>query len=190
MKTFLESLRSATNASHSRLELHPLSMSLTSTTVTTENVIAYLARLYGIVKPLETLFAMLPEDFRNPISKTAQLEKDLMRLEIDHSRVDVIEPRALKSTLSNNEKVAGACYVLEGSVLGGKVINKHLKTHLQPEFVNRIGYFDIHGSESGPKFRSFLQVLDQFAITHNQHEIIDGAVRTFDLFYEWFDYKG
>lgn len=77
----------------------------------------------------------------------------------------------------------GALYVLEGSSLGGRVILKELK--FRGASLAGLGFLDPYGSHAGPRWRSFLAVLEREVRSSEQKfEAVRGALNTF-AFAEW-----
>lgn len=68
----------------------------------------------------------------------------------------------------------GACYVLEGSMLGGKLITRHLRQSLGDDIPIR--YFSNSGLDTGRRWREFLLLLEQrTAAPEAQRQVLAGA---------------
>ncbi len=107
--------------------------------------------------------------------KLSALKKDLAEV---HLPEPVVEDLFADWTWG---QLVGAWYVAEGSTLGGKVIEKHLRksTALQP--IPYFYFYGVYGEETGPKWKAFSQfLLDQSASLGEQ--IIQGANDAFQLF--------
>ena len=78
----------------------------------------------------------------------------------------------------------GSLYVMEGSVLGGKIISKALENvaWMPP---GGLQYFDPHGSTTGLMWRRFQDALGAAASPTGDPAIVLGAQRTFDLLRSW-----
>jgi heme oxygenase len=73
----------------------------------------------------------------------------------------------------------GAFYVIEGSSLGGKTILKALRSQGAP--TDELDFLDPYGSESGARWRSFLNVLER-ETGHDQSTTdacVSGAIKGF-----------
>jgi heme oxygenase (biliverdin-IX-beta and delta-forming) len=73
----------------------------------------------------------------------------------------------------------GAFYVIEGSSLGGKTILKALRSQGAP--ADELDFLDPYGSESGARWRSFLNVLER-ETGHDQsttNACVSGAIKGF-----------
>jgi heme oxygenase len=60
---------------------------------------------------------------------------------------------------SNKAQALGMMYVLEGSTLGGRFILQRL-SELGSD-VSQLSFLDPYGAETGPRWRSFLRVLER-----------------------------
>ena len=81
--------------------------------------------------------------------------------------------------IGTTAEALGAFYVLEGSTLGGKTILKALRT--RGVSTNDLRFLDPYGSESGSRWRSFLNVLAR-ETGHDQstaNACISGAIKGF-----------
>lgn len=114
--------------------------------------------------------------------KTPKLEKDLEHLGI------LDEAKKLPTwdnlpALDTPEKAFGTLYVLEGATLGGQVINRHLKEHLDLTPENGGLFFSGYGMKTGEMWKEFIQMATEFAFAaHNDEAIVQSAKDTFDSF--------
>ncbi len=58
---------------------------------------------------------------------------------------------------ASRAEALGLLYVLEGSTLGGQVIRKRLQR--QGQTLDGVSFLDPYGAETGPRWKSFLEVL-------------------------------
>ncbi|MDX2001350.1 MAG: biliverdin-producing heme oxygenase [Chitinophagales bacterium] len=108
--------------------------------------------------------------------KTALLESDLAELGINNVPVD-----ELFSGWSFPQ-LLGACYVAEGSTLGGKVIERALqKNENIAGSVKAFNYFNCYGDETGPLWKAFGDYASQKSAGVEQ-EVVAGANKAFDMF--------
>ncbi|MFP9098340.1 biliverdin-producing heme oxygenase [Flavobacterium sp. RHBU_24] len=186
--TFLDSLRKATQQSHTALEALPLSASLLKPDVTNAGYTNYLTLMRDVVKDAEenifpALSRYIPEnEIRN---KTHFIEADL---------------ETLGSTMSGYTKVftagnphfspafaLGILYVIEGSSLGGRVILKNITAVLGHNSEKGATYFTGYGNQTGSHWKSFLAALIQFEQENNAgEEIIAGANFAFEAIHTHF----
>lgn len=80
----------------------------------------------------------------------------------------------------------GGLYVLEGSMLGGVMIKKHLFEILQEKVVGNTQYLTGYGSETGKVWKNFLNILsNSVKDAETEKIVINSAKNTFDLLNTW-----
>ncbi|WP_247236251.1 biliverdin-producing heme oxygenase [Telluribacter sp. SYSU D00476] len=83
-------------------------------------------------------------------------------------------------TIKSEAELLGACYVAEGSTLGGKVIKKHLGQTTQLNGLS-FHYYSVYATETGPQWKRFLAFLDQQSGKLPQSEVVQGAQYAFSF---------
>ncbi len=183
---FLQNLRNETEAYHRALERNPLSAALMHENVSCHDLAAYLEKLYGFVQPFEAnyyfrLNAVISD--LNERKKAQLLQADLEALGIkDPGSIKKVDADTLNRIYPDLPALVGGLYVLEGSVLGGAIIHRHLLSKLG-EYGG--SYFHVYGKEIGPQWKSFIQQLETYADEENEARIMEGAKNTFVLLDEW-----
>jgi heme oxygenase len=187
---FLQSLRSRTAHQHSLLEQNIVSKNLLEPQVTAADYAAYLSMLYGFVKGFENIVFPLLQPSITDIEerrKTHLLVSDLNTLGIDEAGIVAIPDHVFTEAYHSNAAALGGMYVLEGSVLGGAVVYKHLKTTWGIEAIaGKAKYFTAYGPETGSRWRNFLQAFC-LASSGMEEEVINSASQTFSLLHNWFN---
>jgi len=187
---FLQNLRSETAHQHSLLEQNKTSKNLLGAQVTPADYAAYLSLLYGFVKGFETIvFPMLQHSIAGieTMCKTQLLVSDLNMLGIDEAGIAAIPNSFFTASYNTNATALGGMYVLEGSILGGAVIYKHLKTIWGIEAIaGKATYFTVYGPETGSRWKSFLQAFC-LASSGMEEEVIKSASQTFSILHHWFN---
>ena len=185
---FLQSLRNETEAYHRALEQNPLSAALMDDHVSRHDVAVYLEKLFGFVEPFENYFyhqlkeAITDLDERR---KARLLQSDLSALgKNDPDAIKKIETATFNRIYPELPSLMGGFYVLEGSVLGGAIIHRHLVARLGEQ--GHTQYFPVYGNEISKKWKGFMQQLEAYAMEENEEKIIEGAKQTFVLLDEWF----
>lgn len=179
----LENLKSQTRSQHAALErLNPLPGDRAE-------YVAMLKRFYGFVEPWEKRLAdAVPADdaLRAGRSKTAWLEDDLERMGVDATARSGL-PRCERLPASGSRAaLLGACYVFEGSTLGGQFITQHLRERVGVTPGEGDRYFNSYGREVGAKWQAFREELLRHSSVENDAEMIRAAGETFDRLAEWF----
>lgn len=186
---FLQNLRSETAFSHTTLEQNPYSVALMSPTVTLADYANYLQKLYGFVSGFECSVYPLLKSIDPEIElrrKSKLMESDLKKLNIDLSAIPMVSKEHFKMHYPDIMTALGGLYVLEGSMLGGVMIKKHLTEKLPNEILEKIEYFTGYGSETGKIWKNFLNILSSNAIDiETEKVIINSAKNTFYLLNQW-----
>jgi len=185
---FLHDLKKATSEAHIQLEKVPLSMRLMAADVTDHDVYIYIRAMREIIYYGETvifpLLAPLVDDITDR-HKLPIIDVDLAEM---HDIIDatVRWPRYNFTNAVTSGEAFGFMYVMEGSTLGGKLINKHL-TESSSNKGKAARFFDVYGDRTGIRWKSFIATLSLYAIQdHLQEEIIKGAVKTFISIHDYF----
>jgi heme oxygenase len=190
MDTFLQNLRSSTSDQHSLLEQTTASRNLLCQQVTVAEYAAYLSLLYGFLKGFENIvFPMLQHSITDikERGKTHLIVSDLNSLGIDEAGIASIPDVFFSEFYHSNATALGGMYVLEGSILGGVVILKHLRTTLGSEsLAGKASYFTAYGSEIGSRWKIFLEAFCH-ASSGMEEEVIESASQTFSILHSWFN---
>ncbi|GAB3173975.1 biliverdin-producing heme oxygenase [Telluribacter humicola] len=106
----------------------------------------------------------------------------------DLAELDLIVPDDMPAwPLTSEAELLGACYVAEGSTLGGKVIRKHL---VQTGLLEGLSfhYYGVYATDTGSQWKRFLAFLDQQSGRLSQSEIIKGAQSAFAFLLDSMEY--
>jgi len=187
---FLQNLRSRTSHQHSLLEQNEASKNLLSPQVTAAHYAAYLSLLYGFVKGFENnVFPLL----RHSITDIEQRRKahllvaDLNMLGVDEEGIAAIPDQFFAEMYHSYPAALGGMYVLEGSILGGAFIYRHLQTTIGIEAIaGKAKYFIAYGAETGSRWKGFLQAFG-IASSGVEEEVIESASQTFSILHQWFN---
>ncbi len=184
----LAKLKEATRSQHENLENTVDVMSKIFSPQDYKTLLTKFYRFYAAIEPKVAENDLEKADFNfSERRKTPLLEKDLQALGILESvRKDVKLWQNLPA-LDTKAKAFGSVYVMEGATLGGQVIMRHLKQHLEITPENGGAFFNSYGERVGPMWKSFGAAITDFAEKNNDDETIVGAAReTFDSFAKCF----
>ncbi len=185
---FLQKLRNETDPHHRALEQNSLSASLMDEKVSQEDLAVYLEKLYGFVQPFETRFYPRLKEVITDLEerkKARVLQSDLSALgKNDPDAIKKIDAASFNRIYPDLPSLVGGLYVLEGSVLGGAIIHRHLVARLGEQ--GNTQYFPVYGNEISKKWKGFMQQLEAYATEEHEEKIIEGAKQTFVLLDEWF----
>lgn len=81
----------------------------------------------------------------------------------------------------------GAMYVLEGSVLGGKMIAKMIRGQLHLQDSAGLSFFLGYGDDTGAMWQAFKEDLEQPFNEDEKEEVVQAANDTFVRFKQWID---
>lgn len=186
---FLQKLKSETSNSHVALEQNPYSINLMNPNVSLNDYSNYLQKLYGFVAGFErTVFPKLKEidpDI-NLRCKSELMQHDLWHLKCDFTKIPTVSEEDFNQHYTDSITALGGLYVLEGSMLGGVMIKKHLTEKLGNEVSDNTKYFTGYGSDTGRVWKNFLHILSSHATDPEKEKIIiNSANNTFDLLNQW-----
>ncbi len=90
--------------------------------------------------------------------------------------------------LQDPANLLGSMYVVEGAMLGGQIISRHLESHLLMSYGWGYSFFVGYGPDTGLRWKAFCAVLD--AAPHEAADAIVAAARqTFTAFHRWLAYR-
>lgn len=182
---FLQRLRSKTANSHRLIEQNSASQLLINEEVTIAQYAHYLKSLYGFVYGFEKM--VFPTLMHHPLLQINDRKKShLIQADLAMLNQTAAQPYVSDELFSTHYPTAaaafGGMYVLEGSTLGGQIINKHLSKVLGAAVAGKTTYLSAYANQTGTMWKSFLQLLCEAAACNNHEvEIIDSAVNTFSL---------
>lgn len=180
-------LKEATREQHEGTEQ---SVSIMDQMFSIDNYKTLLSKFYRFYSSMETELVKLDlkkygYEFADRL-KTSKLETDLKNLGIwDEAKMLPAFQKTPK--VDSPEKAFGCLYVLEGATLGGQIIKRHLKEHLDLTSDNGGSFFNGYGEKTGEMWKEFIQITTDFANSANDDEtIIQTAKETFDSINECF----
>jgi heme oxygenase len=89
-----------------------------------------------------------------------RLKRDVLR--VDLASLGARPPAPPRQpTIDDRAQALGFAYVLEGATLGGQLIRKRLRA--TGHSLEGVSFFGIYGVETGPRWRSFCEVLEREA---------------------------
>ncbi len=179
---FLQNLREYTTDLHTALEDLPISKSITSPDISTEEYSLYLKLMYDVVKDTEdNIYPLLQEiitDIDNRY-KSSYLQQDLNNLKVNAT--SNITPVSSDLTDKSAAFALGIMYVVEGSSLGGRVILKNIQSALGYDENNGARYFAGYGQTTGSSWKNFLAMMTEYQEkTGSEAQIIAGANYAFN----------
>ena len=175
-------LREATRPAHARLEAR---LNLLDEPVPADRIMHLLQRFHGFHSAWEpALEGLVPTQLLQPRLKLPLLEADMRSLGAEENLLRTLPacPHAA-SLCSGRATAAGSLYVLEGSTLGGAVINPVL-AHAPWYPMAGLRYWNPYGNQTGKRWKETLAYLESLPASWSD-EVIQSANMTFDLLRSW-----
>lgn len=143
-------LRKATRTVHGRLDNHPLLQPLTKPWLTKYNYVQVLCAFYWIYQGLEPALQEATRRWGRgheftPSPRLDWLYKDLNEMKVDERIISLPPVLTSIDVPADAPATVGMLYVVEGSILGGRVIARQLEMRLGLTASNGAQYFNGHG---------------------------------------------
>lgn len=143
-----------------------------------------LRMFHAVIAPVETtlvdhlggLFAAPP-----PATRTARLAADLSALGLEPPAGPALRT-APAVTIASRAEAFGAGYVLQGSLLGGAVICRQMRSSDALPHVPA-AYLELYGARLGETWKRLCAAIDAFGDTADDHQrelAVSAAIRTFE----------
>jgi heme oxygenase (biliverdin-IX-beta and delta-forming) len=174
-------LKEATRKQHEGVESSVDIMSQMFSIEDYKSLIVKFYRFYQAAEPKLELFDMKSAgyDFEVRRKKTL-LEKDLAELGLSEVAGNLPSFKDLPE-IESIDQAFGSLYVIEGSTLGGQIISRHLKQHLELTSENGGAFFNGYGEKTGMMWKEFCGILTAYDEDSNKsEEIIQAAKTTFE----------
>jgi heme oxygenase len=181
-ETVLAHVRRVTRSAHEAIEG---SLGLMGDTITISDYKNVLLRLYSFWNTWEPQISSLIEDeaFLAPRRRKHLLVADLAALGVNKRTLDELSPCPV-TRLAGQLNALGSLYVMEGSSLGGRQIQRNVELRLGVTARPCTSYFKGYGDQTGPMWKSFTTRLDKIP-SKGRCEVADGAIATFNNLREW-----
>ena len=175
-------LRTNTAAAHEALET---GLDLLRADLTRADYVQLLHAFNGYLTPwFERVTAYLPDDVDTLIDG----RRHLTRLDADLHRLDRGAPSARCAALPAIDDYAsalGSSYVIEGSMLGARVVGPELQRRFGLTADDGCAYFSGDGAATGKRWSQFRALLDSLR-ADQQPAAVAAANQTFETLLDWF----
>ncbi|KTB69917.1 MULTISPECIES: biliverdin-producing heme oxygenase [Pseudomonas] len=185
----LDALRAETRQLHVKLEKR---MPFFSSALDHALYLRLLQAYYGFYAPLEAILhdsALMPAELTpQDRVKTAVLVEDLRALGLSDDDIRQLPRCEQLPAVDSPGSCLGVMYVLEGATLGGQVLRREINRRLGLDEQSGAAFLDVYGSNTGPRWKAFLNHLDAVP-----REVVftDAAAfaahSTFACFEQWLD---
>lgn len=179
--SILKSLKSATDSLHKEVEATPVNNRILKPNFTLEDYQALIQKNFylherlenSILIALQSIRAKDIHEFFN--HKSEWLQKDLIGLKIAKENFSIPAP-----AFHSASEILGALYVIEGSMLGGKMIHRVLSENPNLSSIPAFNFFEGYGPLLGQKWRTFQTLAEKHI--DNADQAIEAARNTFLFF--------
>jgi heme oxygenase len=176
----LDRLRRETREEHKRIEA---ALDLLSPALNLDRYLQILKRFHGAMPPLERVMEeRCPERYRSlwrGRQKAHRLQADLECFGVTTPASQA--PAALLPQISSVFHWLGSFYVVEGSMLGGQVICRHLEKHFGWAEGRGYSYFRGYGEQMAERWRQVVRAMEGEDLEGNL--VLEGAHQTFHYLY-------
>jgi heme oxygenase len=179
-------LRQETEADHRNIEG---AVPLMHEGLDTPQYVQCLQQIHGVVVAWEERAAEIGPEWLKP-SLLARQRSPL--LELDLAWFGVTEKDERRPTLPEMDDLPslfGVMYVMEGSTLGGQFIARHVETALHLSEGQGSSYFRGHGSQTGPMWKEFCEMLKLRIPDEQTDAVVVSAKAMFRTFGTWMQGK-
>ncbi|WP_158792096.1 biliverdin-producing heme oxygenase [Granulicella sp. L60] len=182
----IQKLRQETEADHHNVED---SVPLMHQGLNLAEYVQCLQRLYGVVATWEERAAEIGPEWLQPSLLTRQRRP---LLELDLAWFGVAEKndgRPMLPEMNSLPGLLGTMYVMEGSTLGGQLIARHVEVALHLGEGQGSSYFRGHGSQTGPMWKEFCEMLKLRIPDEQTDAVVVSAKAMFRTFWMWMQRK-
>jgi len=176
----LARLRAETRPYHDAVEQNEFNQALTAGTPSHAATARFLSKMYGFLQPFETALAQHADALGPAWELAARRRAHLILLDLQVPAASLPLCPVLPP-LATLPELLGAMYVLEGSTLGGQVLARQLAK----AGIDLRRYFTGYGELTGPRWKTFCQLLAAAATPANETKIVESAIHTFQQLAAW-----
>lgn len=176
---FHEHIKSATTTEHRQAEEHSYGREIMGRTLNPTQYAHLLVANYSYISAWEDQWDKLAFEVPASLQLDSRRKSDLLRSDLEKAGVSPSSVKPAEIALPENyAQFMGRMYVIEGSTMGGAVIEKQLKLN---ENLNQSGFefYGGYGPDLMPRWRSFLAELNQITSEADQEECITWAKQSF-----------
>lgn len=186
MAALSQQLREQTAAAHQSLEDH---LDILRDDLTRANYVDLLQAFNGYLTPwLPRVQAHLSADLNEALDGQRHLD----RLQLDLNKLDAAIDAEYCSELPpvvDFASAMGSCYVIEGSMLGARIVGPALQRRFGLDAESGCAYFAGDGDATGRRWNIFRKALDERFAASEYNAVIDSANKTFETMQRWFQLR-
>jgi heme oxygenase len=176
----LARLRRETHYLHQRIES---GLDLFRSDFTLDDYRGLLGRFYGYYLPWEARASAVAPNLVRERGKCALLEGDLAFLGLNASALTALARCRHLPLLDTMERVLGSMYVLEGATLGGRILERRMRS-LFPLNEGGCAFFSGYGDRTAAMWKQFGGILESCPEASHD-DVVASAVATFESIGRW-----
>jgi heme oxygenase len=182
----IEKLRQETEADHHNVEG---AVPLMHHGLNVAEYVQCLQRMYGVVAAWEERAAESGPEWLQPLL-LARRRRLLLKLDLAWFGIaEKDDRRPMLPEMNNLPSLLGTMYVMEGSTLGGQLIARHVAVALDLSEGQGNSYFRGHGSQTGPMWKEFCEMLKLRIPDEQTDAVVVSAKAMFSTFGMWMQRK-
>jgi heme oxygenase (biliverdin-IX-beta and delta-forming) len=184
-------LKTNTSTAHKKLEKSSCFKRLFADDYTMDEyalLLSYFYSFYNAIEPM--IFNDLPSESLSHLqhrTKSHLLHQDVNFLGVNTNELAICKVLPNISTFTNK---MGVLYVLEGSLLGGRVIGQHLKKHFGEDTLLPLNFYSCYGADLQTEWQNFALFMGQ-CFNHQPdnviNDVVDSANATFTALQQWIE---
>lgn len=152
-----------------------------------------LVAFHGFYRPLEEQLAApvtaIPDLQWDRRIKLPSLALDLQALGLTGAEIESLPMCQRLPAVQTLPRALGCLYVLEGSTLGGQVVQRLLSERLGAPVADALSFFRSYGRDVGVRWRGFLGCLEGLQDDCGAAEAERGALDTFGALETWLEQR-
>jgi heme oxygenase len=176
MSDLFERLKTETRVKHDDLEN---SLDFMREDMTLEDYLEMLQRFYGYYFVFEGTLKTLDLPFPYH-EKVPALVDDMNALGMTDEEIRSLPLFTNQPSLETTNRILGSIYVIEGSTLGGMVLQKHFAKKFGLEAGAGLSFFSGYGAQTMPHWMEFKKKVLEHYDESNADEVLDNAKKTFE----------
>jgi heme oxygenase (biliverdin-IX-beta and delta-forming) len=142
-----------------------------------------LGRFYGYYLPWEACASAVAPRLVSEREKRARLESDLLFLGLNASDLAGLARCLRLPPLDTLERVLGSMYVLEGATLGGRILERRVRSLFQLS-EGGCAFFSGYGERTAAMWKEFGLILENCPKASHE-ELVASAIATFETMGRW-----
>jgi len=182
----LNYLKKETENVHREVEKHNLAQHIMDHSITTECYERLLIQNYYYYRTIEQELwrnKNITSDLLKPFFDLEKSEKLLKDIKAFNTSFDISKNPVIDFLITSEIEAIGALYVIEGSMLGGLLISKHISKCIHLKNIKQHHFFSTNPKHSMHRWETFAETINQLSFTNEEKEkAVVSAKKSFLVF--------